>query len=176
MFRSPALPRRFPAPAFSLLPVPALPAVFRRAVLTIGCLAALLVPSFARAQAPGDLDTGFTSVLLGSSYYALSLHDVGGTPLLFAAGDFDAIGQLTDTGRNADVFTYADFGSLQRLIYTAVPEVIPFSPLIGPKLLLGGLFGRFERGSWAETDARAEGMAEVERRADARLRGTPRAM
>lgn len=32
-------------------------------------------------------------------------------------------------------------------------------------ILLGGLFGRFERGSWAETDARAEGMAEVERRA-----------
>jgi 2-hydroxychromene-2-carboxylate isomerase len=32
-------------------------------------------------------------------------------------------------------------------------------------ILLGGLFARFERGSWAETDARAEGMAEVERRA-----------
>jgi 2-hydroxychromene-2-carboxylate isomerase len=32
-------------------------------------------------------------------------------------------------------------------------------------ILLGGLFQRFERGSWAETDARAEGMAEVERRA-----------
>ena len=34
-------------------------------------------------------------------------------------------------------------------------------------ILLGGLFGRFERGSWAETPARAEGMAEVERRAAA---------
>ncbi len=34
-------------------------------------------------------------------------------------------------------------------------------------ILLGGLFGRFERGSWAKTDARAEGMAEVERRAGA---------
>jgi 2-hydroxychromene-2-carboxylate isomerase len=32
-------------------------------------------------------------------------------------------------------------------------------------ILLGGLFRRFERGSWAETPARAEGMAEVERRA-----------
>ncbi|MFL5896967.1 MAG: 2-hydroxychromene-2-carboxylate isomerase [Solirubrobacterales bacterium] len=32
-------------------------------------------------------------------------------------------------------------------------------------VLLGGLFRRFERGSWAETPARAEGMAEVERRA-----------
>jgi 2-hydroxychromene-2-carboxylate isomerase len=32
-------------------------------------------------------------------------------------------------------------------------------------ILLGGLFGRFDRGSWAETDKRAEGMAEIERRA-----------
>ena len=34
-------------------------------------------------------------------------------------------------------------------------------------ILLGGLFRRFDRGSWAETPARAEGMAEVERRAAA---------
>jgi 2-hydroxychromene-2-carboxylate isomerase len=32
-------------------------------------------------------------------------------------------------------------------------------------ILLGGLFRRFDRGSWAETAARAEGMAEIERRA-----------
>jgi 2-hydroxychromene-2-carboxylate isomerase len=32
-------------------------------------------------------------------------------------------------------------------------------------ILLGGLFRRFERGSWAETPARADGMAEIERRA-----------
>jgi 2-hydroxychromene-2-carboxylate isomerase len=32
-------------------------------------------------------------------------------------------------------------------------------------ILLGGLFRRFERGSWAETGKRAEGIAEVERRA-----------
>jgi len=34
-------------------------------------------------------------------------------------------------------------------------------------ILLGGLFGRFDRGSWSETPARAEGMAEIERRAAA---------
>ncbi len=34
-------------------------------------------------------------------------------------------------------------------------------------ILLGGLFQRFGRGSWAETPARADGMAEVERRAAA---------
>jgi 2-hydroxychromene-2-carboxylate isomerase len=32
-------------------------------------------------------------------------------------------------------------------------------------ILLGGLFRRFDRGSWAETPARAEGMTEIERRA-----------
>ncbi len=34
-------------------------------------------------------------------------------------------------------------------------------------ILLGGLFQRFDRGSWGVTEARAEGMAEVERRAAA---------
>ncbi|HET9185885.1 MAG TPA: DsbA family protein, partial [Solirubrobacterales bacterium] len=34
-------------------------------------------------------------------------------------------------------------------------------------ILLGGLFARFDRGSWAQTPARAEGMAEIERRAQA---------
>lgn len=39
------------------------------------------------------------------------------------------------------------------------PEWVP--------VLLGGLFGRFGRGSWSQTPARAEGIAEVERRASA---------
>ena len=39
------------------------------------------------------------------------------------------------------------------------PEWVP--------VLLGGLFARFDRGSWSRTPARAEGMAEVERRAAA---------
>ena len=34
-------------------------------------------------------------------------------------------------------------------------------------ILLGGLFGRFDRGSWAETPQRDEGLAEIERRAAA---------
>jgi 2-hydroxychromene-2-carboxylate isomerase len=34
-------------------------------------------------------------------------------------------------------------------------------------ILLGGLFQRFERGSWSQTPTRDEGMAEVERRASA---------
>jgi 2-hydroxychromene-2-carboxylate isomerase len=32
-------------------------------------------------------------------------------------------------------------------------------------ILLGGLFRHFDRGSWAQTEARAEGIAEIERRA-----------
>lgn len=32
-------------------------------------------------------------------------------------------------------------------------------------VLLGGLFRRFDRGSWAETEARAEGIGEIEERA-----------
>ncbi len=32
-------------------------------------------------------------------------------------------------------------------------------------ILLGGLFRHFDRGSWARTEARAEGIAEIERRA-----------
>jgi 2-hydroxychromene-2-carboxylate isomerase len=34
-------------------------------------------------------------------------------------------------------------------------------------ILLGGLFRRFDRGSWSETPARAEGIGEIERRAAA---------
>jgi 2-hydroxychromene-2-carboxylate isomerase len=41
----------------------------------------------------------------------------------------------------------------------AQPEWVP--------VLLGGLFARFDRGSWSQTPARARGMAEVERRAAA---------
>ncbi|MEJ7876764.1 MAG: hypothetical protein WKF62_08890, partial [Solirubrobacterales bacterium] len=40
-------------------------------------------------------------------------------------------------------------------------------PPVWKPVLLGGLFARFDRGSWAETDAREEGMREVERRAAA---------
>ena len=40
-------------------------------------------------------------------------------------------------------------------------------PPVWKPVLLGGLFARFDRGSWARTDARDEGMREVERRAQA---------
>ena len=40
-------------------------------------------------------------------------------------------------------------------------------PPVWKPVLLGGLFARFDRGSWARTDAREDGMREVERRAQA---------
>jgi 2-hydroxychromene-2-carboxylate isomerase len=45
--------------------------------------------------------------------------------------------------------------------------VLPKPPVWQP-ILLGGLFKRFGRRSWAETDERAAGIAEVERRASER--------
>src|SRR5207249_7352935 len=51
-----------------------------------------------------------------------------------------------------------------------IHEVLPETPLWQP-ILLGALFKLLGRRSWAQTQARAEGMAEVERRA--RERGLP---
>jgi 2-hydroxychromene-2-carboxylate isomerase len=45
--------------------------------------------------------------------------------------------------------------------------VLPKPPVWQP-ILLGGLFKRFGRRSWAETDERAAGIAEIERRAHER--------
>ena len=48
--------------------------------------------------------------------------------------------------------------------------MLPEPPVWQP-ILLGGLFKQLDRRSWAETEERAAGMAEVERRA--RERGLP---
>jgi 2-hydroxychromene-2-carboxylate isomerase len=64
---------------------------------------------------------------------------------------------------------YFDVGS--PYAYLAAERVNPLfveatgQPPEWQPILLGGLFKRFERGSWAETEKRDEGMAEVERRA-----------
>jgi 2-hydroxychromene-2-carboxylate isomerase len=64
---------------------------------------------------------------------------------------------------------YFDVGS--PYAYLAAERVNPLfveatgEPPEWQPILLGGLFKRFERGSWAETPAREEGMAEIERRA-----------
>jgi 2-hydroxychromene-2-carboxylate isomerase len=66
---------------------------------------------------------------------------------------------------------YFDLGSpFAWLAAERIHGVLPRPPVWQP-ILLGGLFKRFGRGSWAETSERAAGMAEVERRA--RERGLP---
>lgn len=49
----------------------------------------------------------------------------------------------------------------------AVFEEAGAPPPIWKPVLLGGLFAHFDRGSWAMTEARDEGMREIERRAQA---------
>lgn len=60
---------------------------------------------------------------------------------------------------------YFDLGSpYAYLAAERINSVLPEPPIWQP-ILLGGLFKRFGRGSWAQTDERQEGMAEIERRA-----------
>jgi 2-hydroxychromene-2-carboxylate isomerase len=63
---------------------------------------------------------------------------------------------------------YFDLGSpYAYLAAERVNSLLPEPPVWEP-VLLGGLFKRFGRGSWALTPAREQGMAEIERRAAAR--------
>ena len=70
-----------------------------------------------------------------------------------------------------DVAFYFDLGSpYAYLSAERISRLFADSGLAQPEwkpVLLGGLFARFERGSWALTDVREEGMREVERRAQA---------
>lgn len=59
-------------------------------------------------------------------------------------------------------YSYLSAERISRLFADAELEQPEWQPV-----LLGGLFHRFDRGSWSQTDARADGMAEVERRAAA---------
>ena len=60
---------------------------------------------------------------------------------------------------------YFDLGSpYAYLAAERIHSVLPEPPIWQP-ILLGGLFKRFGRRSWAETEQREAGMAEVERRA-----------
>jgi 2-hydroxychromene-2-carboxylate isomerase len=63
---------------------------------------------------------------------------------------------------------FFDLGSpYSYLAAERINQVLPEAPVWQP-ILLGGLFKQFGRRSWAETDERAAGMAEVERRAQER--------
>jgi 2-hydroxychromene-2-carboxylate isomerase len=63
---------------------------------------------------------------------------------------------------------YYDLGSpYSYLAAERINSLLPEPPAWQP-ILLGGLFKRFGRGSWADTDQRDAGIAEVERRAGER--------
>lgn len=73
------------------------------------------------------------------------------------------------TGAAGRATFYYDLGSpyaylAAERIHTVFEEAGAEPPVWQP-VLLGGLFARFDRGSWAQTGAREEGMREVERRA-----------
>jgi 2-hydroxychromene-2-carboxylate isomerase len=96
-----------------------------------------------------------------------------GDPRLVDLGDAVVRQPADRTGREAEdssgVTFYFDLGSPYAYISAErISRLFSDAELPQPEwqpILLGGLFARFERGSWAETEAREEGMREVERRA-----------
>jgi 2-hydroxychromene-2-carboxylate isomerase len=73
--------------------------------------------------------------------------------------------------KEARAIFYFDLGSpYAYLAAERINAVLPAPPVWQP-ILLGGLFKRFGRRSWAQTDQRVPGIAEIERRA--RERGLP---
>jgi 2-hydroxychromene-2-carboxylate isomerase len=73
-------------------------------------------------------------------------------------------GELTSEAAERPVFYY-DLGSpYAYLAAERINSVLPVVPVWQP-VLLGGLFKRFGRGSWADGTEREAGMAECERRA-----------
>ena len=69
-------------------------------------------------------------------------------------------------GSDSPVFYY-DLGSPYAYVAAArIDRVLPTAPQWRP-VLLGGIFKAVGRSSWALTEKRAEGMAEIERRAQA---------
>jgi 2-hydroxychromene-2-carboxylate isomerase len=80
-------------------------------------------------------------------------------------------GGASGSSPEPDVAFYFDLGSpYAYLSAERISRLFADAGLAQPEwkpVLLGGLFARFERGSWALTDVREEGMREVERRAQA---------
>ena len=116
-----------------------------RLVLVLGCLAGFGAPCLS-AQTPGTVDTSFSSFVIDSNVYALSMSTVfGTTPLLLVGGDLDSYDVEFLNGTAYDHFTAPLFGNAGRIIYTITPEVVLHpngTTPTNPYFLLGGLFGR----------------------------------
>src|SRR4051812_28624808 len=73
----------------------------------------------------------------------------------------------SDSSARQALFFY-DLGSPYAWLSAERIESVLAVPAVWVPVLLGGIFKATGRGSWAETDARADGIAEIERRAASR--------
>ncbi len=112
--------------------------------LVAACLAAASAVRLS-AQTPGSLDTSFTAVDTGFTFftqlYQLTDDD---KPLLFVGGDRAGVNIFSLTGGfGLDAAVLPPFGSDARIIYTAVAEkVVEPNTLKSHNILVGGQFGR----------------------------------
>ena len=117
-------------------------AACRHLFLALACLSVAGASRLA-AQTPGTQDTSFVSAVIDGNIYAQALQYVNGAPLLFVGGDQDNLDDLDANGLADPGFILPDFGNTIRIVYTAVPELIPHSTTDSSHyLLVGGLFGR----------------------------------
>ena len=134
-------PRRVSAPTIR----PA--AIFWTFLLgTAACL-----PGALHAANPGDLDSSFLSVEIGTTVFSVALEDTSVVTLdltedteqetVILGGDVGAFETLTNIGGYQPSFTFPVFGNPDRIVYTAVPELVPLNSGTH-NILLGGLFGK----------------------------------
>lgn len=145
------------------LPPRARCAVLRQIAVTGVCLTLAGTLRLA-AQNPGDVDPApFLSAAAGFNVYTQLIEYINGTPFLFAAGDqtglqFENAGDGSLDSVTTATFTAPDFGAVNRIVYTAVPEVVTQATGTPPNILLGGQFGRslsqFNKGQSAQNIVR----------------------
>ena len=130
------------APSRASLPLRALRSARRPLSLLTACLTVAAASRLA-AQSPGDLDSSFNAGIVQLNLYAQVLENVNGTPLVVTGGDAGGFGILFQPSGVIDADTgFPDFGVLNRIIYTAVPEQVLQTGYATPYILLGGQFGR----------------------------------
>ena len=103
---------------------------------------AALLPGALRAQSPGTKDTSFLSILNSGTVFSIVAGPPFGSETSVGGGDETLLGVLDETGLLATGFTIPEFGSPGRIVYTVTPEVVIDSILTGPKILVGGKFGK----------------------------------
>lgn len=134
------------APSRASLPLRALRSARGPLVWLTACLAVAAAGHLA-AQNPGDLDTSFTSGIVQLNLYTQVLETLPGLgqnrDLVVVGGDAGGFGILFQSVGTIDAdINFPEFGALNRIIYTAVPEQVLQTGQTIPSILLGGQFGR----------------------------------